>query len=133
MYEHIRPARTVAPLPVSSANLLAALVQVPDPRRVVSVVSPLASLLTLTMRGLLANQPSLLAIAEWEARQSAVVLAPLGLAAGQTPCQATLQRLLVKLDGAALSRALTQNASPPRARGSQDIAIDGKAQGGRVQ
>ncbi len=71
------------------------------------------------------------------ARQSDAVLAPLGLRAGQTPCQSTLQRLLVKLDSAALSDALSTamaaRVSASDRRGSQGIAIDGKAQRGRLQ
>lgn len=118
-------------------TLLAAFGQIPDPRRAASVVYPLASLLALTASALLANQQSVLAIAEWAARQSDAILRPLGLRAGQTPCQSTLQRVLAKLDAAAvsvaLSRALAQAAPAPTGRGSQGIAIDGKAQRGRLQ
>lgn len=122
---------------IDPASLLATFAQLPDPRRVASVVYPLKSLLALTVSGLLANQQSVLAIAEWAARQGDGVLAPLGLRAGQTPCQSTLQRLLVKLDSAALSDALSAamaaRAPTPGARGSQGVAIDGKAQRGRLQ
>lgn len=128
---------TVRPLVISPVTLLAAFEQIPDPRRAASVVYPLASLLALTVSGLLANQQSVLAIAEWAARQGDEVLAPLGLRAGQTPCQSTVQRLLVKLESAALSTALSTamaaRAPEVGARGSQGIAIDGKAQRGRLQ
>lgn len=128
---------TASPMPLSPDTLLAAFATIPDPRRAASVVYPLASLLALTVSALLANQHSVLAIAEWAARQSDAILVPLGLRAGQTPCQSTLQRLLAKLDAAAvsaaLSRALARTAPAVTGRGSQGIAIDGKAQRGRLQ
>jgi len=122
---------------ISPRTVLEAFAQIPDPRRRASVVYPLASLLALTVSGLLANQQSLLAIAEWGTRQSDAVLVPLGLAAGQTPCQSTVHRVLAKLDGATVSRAvslvLALSAPAADGRGSQGIAIDGKAQRGRLQ
>lgn len=128
---------TTAPMPLSPDTLLAAFATIPDPRRAASVVYPLPSLLALMVSALLANQRSVLAIAEWAARQREAVLAPLGLSAGHTPCQSTLQRLLAKLDATAvstaLSRALAQAAPAPVGRGSQGVAIDGKAQRGRLQ
>ena len=124
-------------VPMDPATLLASFGQIPDPRRAASVVYPLPNLLALLVSALLANQQSVLAIAEWAARQSDVILGPLGLRAGQTPCQSTLQRLLVKLDAAAVSAALSgvlaQAAPAASGRGRQAIAIDGKAQRGRLQ
>jgi predicted transposase YbfD/YdcC len=138
--ESTRPAgllATASPMPLSPDTLLAAVTTIPDPRRAASVVYPLSSLLAVLVSALLANQHSVLAIAEWAARQSDAILVPLGLRAGQTPCQSTLQRLLVRLDptavSAALSTALAQAAPAPTGRGSQGIAIDGKAQRGRLQ
>jgi predicted transposase YbfD/YdcC len=128
---------TATPVSLSPDTLLAAFAAVPDPRRVASVVYPLPNLLALLVSALLANQPSVLAIAEWAARQSEAVLTLLGFHAGQTPCQTTLQRLLVKLDAAAvsvaLSRALAHVTPAATGRGGQGIAIDGKAQRGRLQ
>jgi predicted transposase YbfD/YdcC len=122
---------------ISSGSLLDAFATLPDPRRSASVVYPLPSLLALVVTAMLANQQSLLAIAEWAARQSEAVLAPLGLSAGRTPRQSTLQRLLARLDGpavsVALSAALADTAAAGTARGSQGVAIDGKAQRGRLQ
>lgn len=114
---------------VPSASLLAAFAQIPDPRRPASVVYPLASLLALAVTAMLANQRSVLAIAEWAARQRAAVLEPLGLQAGRTPCQSTLQRLFARLDGAAVAQQTPASAG----RGRQGVAIDGKAQRGRLQ
>ncbi|MGH8575071.1 MAG: transposase family protein, partial [Gammaproteobacteria bacterium] len=83
----------LAALSVSPSSLAAAFAQVPDPRRAASVVSPLPAILALAVAAILANHRSVLAIAEWGARQEASVLAALGFADGRTPCQSTLQRL----------------------------------------
>ncbi len=86
------PYATVPPPTLSPDTLLAAFAEIPDPRRAASVVYPLASLLALMVSALLANQQSVLAIAEWAARQSDAVLAPLGVQAGtprvSRPCSA---------------------------------------------
>ncbi len=126
------------PVSVSPASLAAAFADLPDPRRAASVRYPLPALLALTVAGLLANQLSVLAIAEWGARQDAEVLAALGLPAAQTPCQSTLQRLFHRLDGDALAAHLTAcfapRATPPAPeRGPQGVAVDGKAQRGRLR
>jgi predicted transposase YbfD/YdcC len=123
---------------VTPASLLEALATVREPRRASSVTYPLASLLALTVTAILAKQESVLAIAQWAARRGAAVLTPLGLTPGQTPCQSTLQRLFAKLDGdslsAALQAAFAAAAAPdPAVRGSQAVAIDGKAQRGRLR
>jgi predicted transposase YbfD/YdcC len=128
---------TAAPTPVSPTTLLAAFAHLPDPRRQASVTYPLAALLALAVTALLANQQGVLAMAEWAARQSAALLGPLGFAPGRTPCQSTLHRLFAKLDGAHLSAALQTYFAPaaavdPAVRGGQGVAIDGKAQRGRL-
>jgi predicted transposase YbfD/YdcC len=65
------------------------------------------------------------------------LLRSLGVATGRAPCQSTLQRLFAKLNGAALSAALSAHFAPPAvplpaAAGRQGVAIDGKAQRGRL-
>lgn len=132
------PPAIADPLPVTPASLLAAFAVVPDPRRQASVTSALPAVLALAVTAILANQDSVLAIAEWAGRQAHAVLAPLGLTAGQTPCQSTLQRLLAKRDGRAVAAARTAYFAPhvaPDAGGAgpQGVAIDGKAQRGRLQ
>jgi predicted transposase YbfD/YdcC len=127
------PARPVAP-----PSLLAAFAAVPDPRRQASVDYPLPAVLALAVVAILARQLSQLAIAEWAARQGAAVLGPLGFAVGRTPCQSTLQRLFARLDAARLIDALGAHFQPPaapdpEARGGQGVAIDGKAQRGRLR
>jgi predicted transposase YbfD/YdcC len=118
--------------------LVAAFREVPDPRRAASVVYPLPAILALAVAALLANHRSVLAIAEWGARQGAGVLAALGFADGRTPCQSTLQRLFRQLDSEALSARLSAWFAPgaapePEARESQGVAIDGKTQRGRLR
>ena len=128
----------LAPLSVSPASLAAALAQVPDPRRAASVVYPLAAMLALAVAALLADHRSVLAIAEWGARQEADLLAALGFPPGRTPCQSTLQRLFRHLDGDALAAALSACFAPgagaaPEESIAQGVAIDGKAQRGRLR
>jgi len=129
------PATTT---PVTLSSLLAAFAAVQEPRRAASVTYPLAALLALAMTAILANQHSVLAIAQWAARQKAAVLGPLGLQPGHTPCQSTFQRLFAKLDGDSLSAAVQAALAPaapadPTVRGGQAVAIDGKAQRGRLR
>lgn len=119
------------------SRLLAAFVGVPDPRRLASVVYPLAAILTMAVVAILCNRTSVLAIAQWAADQDADALQELGFPDGESPRQSTLQRLFAKLDGHALAEALRDAmasgaASEPKARGSQGVAIDGKAQRGRL-
>lgn len=131
---------TAVPAGVSVApeSLAAAFATVPDPRRAASVVYPLAAILALAVAALLANHRSVLAIAEWGARQDPTMLAALGFPAGRTPCQSTLQRLFRHRDGAALAAALAgwfgpQATSTATAGTAEGVAIDGKAQRGRLR
>jgi DDE_Tnp_1-associated len=112
-------------------RLAAAFGRVPDPRRRASVRYALPAILTLAVTAILAQQLSVLAIAEWGARQTPDLLRTLGFADGCSPCQSTLQRLFAKLDGPALSVALSAHFAPvavplPVVAGGQGVAIDGK-------
>jgi len=94
--------------------------------------------LTLAVAALLSNHLSVLAIAEWGADQPPERLAALGLLNGAAPHQSTLQRLFRKLDPTAVSDALTPHLAAPSSagpppRGSQGVAVDGKAQRGRLR
>jgi predicted transposase YbfD/YdcC len=126
-----------AGVPVSPRSLAAAFAQVPDPRRAASVVHPLPAILAMAVAALLANHRSVLAIAEWGARQDGPMVAALGFPPGRTPCQSTLQRLFRQLDGDALSARLSAcfapGAVPAPAAAAQGVAIDGKAQRGRLR
>ena len=120
---------------VAAGSLAAVLGDLPDPRRAASVIYPLPAVLALVGAALLAGQVSVLAIAQWTARQEPAQLAAFGFPPGRTPCQTTLHRLLRHLDVRALS-ALQQTAftptTPPAADALQGIAIDGKGQRGRL-
>lgn len=122
---------------VSPQSLAAAFATIPDPRRTGSVRDPLPAMLTLAVGAILANQHAVVAIAEWGARQAAEHLRDLGFADGRTPRQATLQRLFCKLDGSRLDQVVSawfQTVSGPPGDGTlQGVAIDGKAQRGRLR
>ena len=135
------PGASSTPVTVSPGDLLAALASVPDPRRRQGTRFPLASLLALAVTAILANHLSVLAIAEWGARQGRELLESLGLAGGIAPHQTTLSRLFRRLHPEALSAALTAYfsgpaaglpAPPPPPRGREGVAIDGKAHRGRI-
>jgi hypothetical protein len=117
--------------------LAAAFAAVPDPRRAASVTYPLAAILTLAVAAILANHLSVLASAAWGARQPPDLLRALGFPEGRTPCQSTLQRLCSNLDGRALSATLSAHFAPvarplPPRKKLQGVAVDGKAQRGRL-
>lgn len=125
-------------LSVSPESLAAAFAQVPDPRRAASVVYPLPAILAMAVAALLANHRSVLAMAEWGARQDPGMVAALGFPAGRMPCQSTLQRLFRHLDGDALSATLAgwfgpQATTAGTAGTAAGVAIDGKAQRGRLR
>ena len=133
------PARS--PLAVSPRSLTAAFAHLPDPRRARSVTYALPAILALAVAAILSNHLSVLAIAEWGARQSPDLLRTLGFVDGRMPCQSTLQRLFSKLDGHALAAALGAYFAPavvpvPAADEAdarvQGVALDGKAQRGRL-
>lgn len=132
------------PLAVSPASLAAAFAAVPDPRRAASVRYPLPAVLALAAAAILANHLSVLAIAEWGAGQARPLLAALGFPDGRTPCQSTLQRLFRRLGGGGLAAALTAHLAPAAepaapggpgepAAGPRGVAVDGKAQRGRLR
>lgn len=126
-----------APVSVSASSLATVLAQVPDPRRAASVIYPLPAILAMAVAAILANHLSVLAIAEWGARQEARMLAALGFPEGRTPCQSTLQRLFRQLDGDALAARLSTcfapGAPPATDAAPQGVAVDGKAQRGRLR
>ncbi|HEX6508399.1 MAG TPA: transposase family protein [Chloroflexota bacterium] len=73
--------------------MLGALATVPDLRRAVCVEYLLAAILAISAAALPCAQTSVLAIAEWGARQSAALPYTLGFAWVWTPCQSTLHGL----------------------------------------
>lgn len=131
-------AATPAPVTIPAPALLTAFATVPDPRRRQGTRYPLPALLALAVAAILANHTSLLAIAEWGAAQSGAIKRALGFPSASTPHVSTLQRVFRRLDPDALEVALHHHFDPDqpgelRARGSQGVAIDGKAQRGRLR
>ena len=128
------PDQPILPPP----DLLATFATVPDPRRGQGTRFALPALLTLAVTALLSNHLSVLAIAEWGASQPDSILRPLGFPEGVTPHQSTLHRLFRRLDPVALTTALSHGfdrATTPShrmPRGTAGVAIDGKAQRGRL-
>jgi len=121
-------------LSVAVGSLAAAFADLPDTRRTASVCYPLPAVLALAVAALLAGQHSVLAIAQWIARQEPVQLEALGVPPGRFPAQSTLHRILRDLDLPALVRQVQTHFAPitdPTADALQGIAIDGKVQRGR--
>jgi predicted transposase YbfD/YdcC len=115
-----------------------AFASIPDPRCAQGIRYSVAAILSLAVVAVLANHTSVLAIAEWGARQSSSIKQALGFARTITPHQTTIQRLLQRLDPSHLAAALHCVFEPAvpgevRERGSQGVAVDGKAQRGRLR
>lgn len=111
---------------------------VPDPRRKQGKRYSVAAILSLAVVAVLANHTSVLAIAEWAARQTRHVRHALGFVRDTTPHQTTIQRLLARLEPADVAAAVAYVFDPlapgeVRPRGSQGVALDGKAQRGRLR
>ena len=111
---------------------------VPDPRRKQGRRYSVATILSLAVVAVLANHISVLAIAEWAARQTRHVRRALGFERDSTPHQTTIQRLLARLDPHAVAAAVERVFEPRtpgevRQRGSQGVALDGKAHRGRLR
>jgi len=111
---------------------------IPDPRCAQGRRYSVAAILSLAVVAVLANHRSGLAIAEWGARQSSAIQRALGFTRGTMPHQTTIQRLFGRLDPTQLAAALHRVFDPAapgdvRERGSQGVAVDGKAQRGRLR
>lgn len=130
-------ARAPISMTASPSALLTAFASVPDHRRRQGIRFALSAILALATAAILSNHLSVLAIAEWGSSQHHNLLRALGFPDGVTPHQSTIQRLFSKLSPDHLSAALsnycaTSSPTVGRPRGSQGVAIDGKAQRGRL-
>jgi len=128
---------TPPPTPVLFATLHARFATLPDPRRPQGRRFSLVALLTLSVAAILANHLSVLAIAEWGAAQTDEMRRALGFADGVTPHQTTLHRVFARLDACLLAATLAYAFGTPAGntawqRGAQAVAVDGKAQRGRL-
>ena len=150
------PARSSSPIPVGLSQLAAArpaepgehphlldrLAAVPDPRRAQGRRHPLAFVLALAACAVLAGAKSLTAITEWAADAPAAVLTALGgpnrEPSGPTaPAEATVRRVLQRIDGDALDAAIgawligrdtdhPPTSPEPGRRARRSLAVDGK-------
>src|SRR5437588_3147862 len=112
--------------------------QVKDPRRKQGQRFTLTSLLLLALAAMLSNHVSELAIAQWGAGQSDEVKKALGFEKGRTPHQTTIQRLFRRLNIEEVEAAfrgifLQLFEQNKQERGACALAIDGKAQKGRLK
>jgi hypothetical protein len=119
-------------------SLPQAFATIPDPRRKQGTRYSVAAILSLAVVAVLANHTSVLAMAEWAERQSSHVRRALGFRRHTTPHQTTIQRLLARLDPAPVAAAVQRVFEPRtpgelRPRGSQGVALDGKAQRGHLR
>ncbi|MEO8955621.1 MAG: transposase family protein [Ktedonobacteraceae bacterium] len=108
-----------------------------DPRRKQGRRYSLSSIVLLALAAILSNHVSELAIAEWGASQSEEVKHALGFHNGITPHQSTIHRLFRRLNEeeveAAFRRFFAHSfATEQQERGTWAVAIDGKAQRGRL-
>jgi predicted transposase YbfD/YdcC len=115
-----------------------AFASIPDPRRKQGTRYSVAAILSLAVVAMLANHTSVLAIAEWATLQTRHVRRALGFRRDTTPHQTTIQRLLARLDPAEVAAAIQRVFDPHtpgevRDRGSQGVALDRKAQRGRLR
>ena len=113
---------------LSGAGLLAALAQVPDPRKRRGVRHSITTILALAVCAVLAGCRSFTAIGEWAANASGQILAALEVG-GYPPCESTIRRTLQRLDGDELDSAIggwaaARTEVPAGTR--RAIAIDGK-------
>lgn len=122
-------------VPEEVPSLLQRLGEVPDPRDPRGVCHGLAVVLALTACAVLAGAASLLAVGEWIAGAPTHVLDRLGvrgdplLPGRLLPAETTVRRLLARVDGDALDRAVGRWLADrrPRATGLRGLAVDGKS------
>jgi predicted transposase YbfD/YdcC len=113
---------------LASPGLLAALGNVPDPRKRRGVRHQATRILALAVCAVLAGARSFTAIGEWAADASDQVLSALGVG-GCPPCESTIRRLLQRLNGDELDTVIgawaAARTEPPLGR-RRAISVDGK-------
>lgn len=121
--------------PEEVPGLLERLAEVPDPRDPRGVRHRLAVVLALTACAVLSGATSLLAVGEWIADAPGYVLEQVGanpdplLPRRVLPAETTVRRLLARIDGDALDRAVGRWLTDrrPKATGLRGLAVDGKS------
>ena len=122
------PVAAEGGVPSLPAGLLAVLAAVPDPRARRGVRHRAVAVLAVSVAAVLAGARAYTVIAEWAADQSADVLAALGVS-GRVPSEATIRRVLSRVDAAALAAAVGAYlwTRTTVTGGRRVIAIDGKS------
>ncbi|MER7221147.1 MULTISPECIES: transposase family protein [Streptomyces] len=122
-------------MPEEIPGLLERLAEVPDPRDPRGVRHALVAVLALTACAVLAGATSLLAVGEWITDAPPFVLERLGVRPDPlspkrcVPAEATVRRLLARVDGDALDRAVGRWPADRRAGADGQlhaVAVDGK-------
>jgi len=124
--------------PEEFPGLLERLAEVPDPRDPRGVRHALVHVLALAATAVLSGATSLLAISEWAADAPHDVLLALGarrdplITRHKAPGEATIRRVLVRIDADALDRAVgswltDRQPKEPQATALRAIAVDGKS------
>ncbi|WLQ67630.1 transposase family protein [Streptomyces glycanivorans] len=121
--------------PGEVAGLLERLAEVPDPRDPRGVRHALAVVLALAACAVLAGATSLLAVGEWIADAPPQVLERLGVRPDPVPprrlvpAETTVRRLLARVDGDALDRAVGGWLADrcPAGSGLRGLSMDGKS------
>jgi len=115
------------------AGVLAALGSVTDPRKRRGVRHGCTAVLAIAVCAVLAGAKSYLGIAEWAQELTPAVRKRLGVGR-RPPCEATIRRVLQRVDPDVLDRAvcdwLAQQPAPPAPAGPRCrrvVAVDGKA------
>ncbi|ULR53875.1 ISAs1 family transposase [Streptomyces deccanensis] len=116
-------------------RLLERLAEVPDPRDPRGVRHALVAVLALAACAVLAGATSVLAVSEWIADAPPHILEPLGIRLDPLfpkrllPAETTVRRLLARIDGDALDRAVGRWLADrrPKATGLRGLAVDGKS------
>ncbi|MFF8233536.1 ISAs1 family transposase [Streptomyces caelestis] len=116
-------------------RLLERLAEVPDLRDPRGVRQALVAVLALTACAVLAGATSVLAVSEWIADAPPHILERLGIRLDPLfpkrllPAETTVRRLLARIDGDALDRAVGRWLADrrPKATGLRGLAVDGKS------
>jgi len=107
-------------------SLLAAMVQVPDPRSRHGRRYQVASILGLAVCGLACGARSLYAIAQWSKAHRELVCEALGIRRKRTPDCSTFHRVFRPLNVQAFEQALGKWLVARGLRKGEGIAVDGK-------
>jgi len=108
--------------------LLSVLASVPDPRAKRGVRHAVAAVLAVSVAAVVAGARAYTVISEWAGDQPVEVLAALGIT-GRVPSEATIRRVLSRVDAAALAAAVGAYVwtRTTVTAGRRVIAIDGKS------